>query len=55
MPTQTANRGGRLAVEVDKAAAGLAYSVEGGDASAPVINERSGPDKIVRKHLGGVS
>jgi hypothetical protein len=45
---------GKFAVEVNNAAAGLVQSVEGGYASAPVINEKPGPDKIVRKHIGPV-
>jgi phage tail-like protein len=45
---------GKFAVDVDNAAAGLVLSVEGGHATAPVINERPGPDKIVHKHIGPV-
>ena len=46
--------GGKFAVDVDNAAAGLVLSVEGGHATAPVINEKPGPDKIVHKHIGPV-
>jgi len=49
-----ANVAGKFAVDVDNAAAGLVLSVEGGHATAPVINEKPGPDRIVHKHIGPV-
>jgi hypothetical protein len=45
---------GKFAFELDNMRAGWLFKAEGGHAKAEVINEKVGPDHIVRKHLGGV-
>lgn len=46
--------GGSFGFELDGVASGWLQSVEGGGATADVINEKMGPDHIVKKHLGAV-
>ena len=45
---------GRFALELDSVSAGWLNSAEGGHATADVVTERLGADRIVHKHLGGV-
>src|SRR5687767_14588979 len=45
---------GRFALELDGINAGWLQSADGGHATADVVNERMGPDRIIRKHLAGV-
>src|SRR5687767_13383123 len=45
---------GRYAIELDGVNAGWLNSAEGGYATADVVNERVGTDRIIHKHLAGV-
>ena len=45
---------GKFAFELDSIRAGWLFKAEGGAAKAEVINEKLGPDHIVKKHIGGV-
>jgi hypothetical protein len=45
---------GKFALELDSIRAGWLFKAEGGAAKAEVINEKLGPDHIVKKHIGGV-
>ena len=45
---------GKFAFELDSIRAGWLFKAEGGSAKAEVINEKLGPDHIVKKHIGGV-
>jgi phage tail-like protein len=44
----------RYALELDGVVAGWLQTAEGGDATADVVQEKLGPDRVVRKHLGAV-
>jgi hypothetical protein len=46
---------GYYALDMDGKFAGWLQSTEGGSALAEVVNEKVGTDKIVHKHIGGVS
>ena len=46
--------GGKFALELDGKEAGWLSSAEGGYAMSDVIEEKLGPDAIVRKHIAGV-
>jgi phage tail-like protein len=57
MPITPDKRGyiaGHYALEVDGIMAGWVQSVEGGQATADVVNEKVGPDHIVHKHISNV-
>lgn len=57
MPITSDKRGyvaGKYAVELDGINAGWIWSSEGGHAVADVVNEKLGPDSIVKKHIAGV-
>jgi hypothetical protein len=45
---------GKFALELDSIRAGWLFKAEGGAAKAEVVNEKLGPDHIVKKHIGGV-
>jgi phage tail-like protein len=45
---------GRYAIELDSVTAGWIHSAEGGHASADVVVEKPGPDRVVHKHIAGV-
>ncbi len=45
---------GRYAIELDGVTAGWIHSAEGGHASADVVVEKPGPDRVVHKHITGV-
>ncbi len=45
---------GKFALELDNQVVGWVYSAAGGNATADVVNEKLGPDHIVKKHLGHV-
>ncbi len=45
---------GRYLLTLDGVKCGFVKSVEGGGASAQVVNESAGPDYFIRKHLGQV-
>jgi phage tail-like protein len=45
---------GRFALEVGNIKAGWVQSVEGGHASSDVIQNKLGPDHLIKKHIGGV-
>ena len=43
---------GNFMFNLDGVKCGFIKSVEGGDATAEVVEEKSGPDKFTKKHLG---
>jgi hypothetical protein len=45
---------GKFAFELDSIRAGWLFKADGGHAKAEVVNEKLGPDHIVKKHLSGV-
>lgn len=56
-PNPLAGRGytpGRFALDIGGTAAGWIQDVEGGHATADVVNEKQGTDYIVHKHIGNV-
>jgi phage tail-like protein len=57
MPIAAVNRSyatGSYGIELDGLLAGWVQSVEGGHATADVVTEKIGPDRVVHKHLAGV-
>ena len=45
---------GKYSIEIDGVNGGWLFSAEGGNATSDVINEKLGPDHIIKKHIGGV-
>jgi SAM-dependent methyltransferase len=57
MPIAAVNRSyatGSYGIELDGLLAGWVQSAEGGHATADVVTEKIGPDRVVHKHLAGV-
>jgi len=57
MPITSDKRGfvaGKYAIELDGISAGWVGSVEGGQATADVVQEKVGADHIIKKHIAGV-
>lgn len=57
MPITANKRGytaGKYGFEMDSMHAGWLHSAEGGHATSDVVQEKLGPDHIIRKHIGGV-
>jgi phage tail-like protein len=57
MPITSSSRGytaGKYGFEMDSLHAGWLHSAEGGHATSDVVQEKLGPDHIIRKHIGGV-
>jgi hypothetical protein len=53
-PDRRSYTGGRFALELDGAKAGVLLRGDGGNALGVVVAEAAGPDHIVHKHIGGV-
>ncbi len=51
---QRAYVAGKYAIELDGIMAGWLHTAEGGHATSDVIDERLGPDQIIKKHISGV-
>jgi len=57
MPITADKRGyvaGKYGVELDGIMAGWVWSAEGGHATSDVVQEKLGPDHIIKKHIAGV-
>src|SRR5688572_5884613 len=51
---QRSHTGGKFLLELDGQHAGWLYSIEGGQATSDVVNEKLGTDGVIRKHIAGV-
>lgn len=45
---------GKIGLQLNESSAGFLSSADGGNATADVVNEKVGPDHLVRKHIAGV-
>jgi hypothetical protein len=53
-PVERAFTSSNFFLTLDNTSVGFVRSVEGGDATADVVTEKIGPDRIAKKHLAGV-